>query len=102
MNRSNSKKVSKAREIVGQINIGTLKAHLAKYLRLVQSGEEVVITDHKRPVARIIPFKANTPLEFLPARIDFKTLVAKIKINPLENKLKIDSLSLLLEERGSR
>lgn len=38
--------------------VGTaeLRQNLSKYLEAVQAGEELVITERGRPVARIIPF----------------------------------------------
>ena len=38
-----------------------LKAHLGKFMRAVRDGEEVIVTDRDRPVARIIPFREETP-----------------------------------------
>ena len=45
------------------VAIAKLKASLSAYLRKVQEGEEVVITDHGRPVARMSPIhmKPGTP-----------------------------------------
>lgn len=37
-----------------QISVRELKNHLSKYLKLVRAGEAVVITSHKRPIARLI------------------------------------------------
>jgi prevent-host-death family protein len=36
-------------------SVADLKARLSEYLRAVQSGTEVVVTDRGRPVARLIP-----------------------------------------------
>lgn len=36
-----------------QVSIREMKNHLSKYLRLVQTGEDVVITDRGRAVARL-------------------------------------------------
>ena len=38
-------------------NIGTLKNQLSAFLRLVRSGEEVIICDRNVPVARIVPIQ---------------------------------------------
>jgi len=38
------------------VNIGKLKNELSAYLKLVRSGEEVVVNDRNRPVAKIVPF----------------------------------------------
>ena len=37
--------------------VSKLKANLSEYLLKVKSGEEVVVTDRGRPVAKIIPFR---------------------------------------------
>ena len=39
------------------VNIGTLKNELSAYLRYVRNGEEIVVHDRNKPVARIIPFR---------------------------------------------
>jgi len=38
-----------------QVGVRDLKASLSAYLRRVSAGESVVVTDHGRPVARLIP-----------------------------------------------
>jgi prevent-host-death family protein len=37
------------------VNIGELKARLSAHIRMVKNGEEVLVCDRNRPVARIIP-----------------------------------------------
>ena len=37
------------------VAVSEIKARLSEYLRRVRGGEEVVVTDHGRPVARIVP-----------------------------------------------
>jgi len=37
------------------VNIGELKARLSEHLRWVRSGEEVLVCDRNKPVARIVP-----------------------------------------------
>jgi|SRR5208282_2974860 len=39
------------------VNIGVLKNQLSAYLQLVRNGEEVVVRDRKRPIARILPYR---------------------------------------------
>jgi prevent-host-death family protein len=41
------------------IGVRDLKAQLSKYLRLVQSGTTITITDHGKPVGRLVPVKQN-------------------------------------------
>ena len=46
------------------ISKGKLKAHLLQVLReLEQTGENVIITDRDRPVARITPIKQGITME---------------------------------------
>jgi len=40
-------------------NIATLKASLSEFLAGVKAGEEVVVTDRGRPVARIVPYASG-------------------------------------------
>jgi prevent-host-death family protein len=48
-----------------ETNIRQLKANLSAYIRKVAAGEAVTVSVHNRPVARIVPFKVNTPLSKL-------------------------------------
>ena len=40
-----------------ELNVGLreLKTHLSQYMRQVKSGDTIVITEHGRPVGRIVP-----------------------------------------------
>jgi antitoxin (DNA-binding transcriptional repressor) of toxin-antitoxin stability system len=40
------------------VNIGVLKNQLSAYLQFVRNGEEVVVRDRNKPIARILPFPA--------------------------------------------
>ncbi len=35
--------------------VAELKAHLSRYLERVKSGQEVLVTEHGRPVAKLVP-----------------------------------------------
>jgi prevent-host-death family protein len=37
------------------VNIGELKARLSAHIKMVRDGEEVLICDRNKPVARIVP-----------------------------------------------
>ena len=39
------------------VGIRELKRHLSKYLRSVKAGKKVVITDRKKEIAVIVPFR---------------------------------------------
>ena len=38
-----------------QVGVRELKTQLSKYLRQVKAGRSIVITDHGKPVGRIVP-----------------------------------------------
>ena len=42
------------------VNIHEAKTHLSRLLELVELGEPVVIARNGRPIARIVPYKAET------------------------------------------
>jgi len=37
------------------VNISTLKARLSAHIQMVRNGEEILVRDRNKPVARIIP-----------------------------------------------
>lgn len=45
-------------EIAG---VAEVKARLSEYLARVRGGEEVLVTDRGRPIARIMPVSADAP-----------------------------------------
>jgi len=49
-------------------SVSDLKARLSEYLRSVRNGDEVVVTQHGRPIARVVPkdpVACETELEHL-------------------------------------
>lgn len=44
-----------------EINVYAAKTHLSRLIDQVNAGEEVVITRHGRPVARLVPIEAGKP-----------------------------------------
>lgn len=40
-------------------SIKQLKDHLSEYVHRVQQGEELVITSHKQPIAKLVPIAKN-------------------------------------------
>ncbi|HET6401860.1 MAG TPA: type II toxin-antitoxin system prevent-host-death family antitoxin [Candidatus Kapabacteria bacterium] len=46
-----------------QISLEEATAHIASVLADVLHGEEIVITDHEKPVAKVIPLEQNTAKE---------------------------------------
>jgi prevent-host-death family protein len=44
-----------------QTNVSTIKSQLSSYLDRVKGGEEVVIAERDRPVAKLVPYRAGSP-----------------------------------------
>ena len=65
-----------------KVGIRDAKMNLSKYIKLVQQGAEVIITDRGRPVGKIIPIQ---PKE-LPLNERIKRLEDLGLIDPIEGK----------------
>ncbi len=39
--------------------VAQIKAHFSEFLARVRAGEEIIVTDHGRPVARLAPLDGN-------------------------------------------
>ena len=46
-----------------QVNISELRQHLPGFIKQVQRGEEIIVTLHGKPVARIIPARSEDARE---------------------------------------
>src|SRR6476646_10510916 len=55
------------RERVMQVGVRELRAQLRHWLDRVREGDEVVVTEHGRPVARIVPADAGSAMDRLVA-----------------------------------
>ena len=65
-----------------KVGIRDAKMNLSKYIKMVQQGAEVIITDRGRPVGKIIPIQ---PKE-LPLKERIKRLEDLGLIDPIEGK----------------
>ena len=79
-----------------RVGVAELKNNLSRHLREVKQGEEIEVTDHDRPIARLIPIENRATLELRPAARPFAEIKNKV-YQPL--KLPVSSLELLLEDR---
>lgn len=80
-------------------NVANLKQRLSHYLRLVEGGDQIVVTSHRRRVARLVP---DTDDE----------LVVRQPLSPVEDLLPLaantpvqlsrDVVEILLEDRRQR
>jgi prevent-host-death family protein len=69
------------------VGIRDAKIHLSKYLKLVQKGTEVIITDRGRPVGKIVPIQnVDLPLADRIKILEERGLIEKISTKRL-NKI---------------
>jgi prevent-host-death family protein len=82
-----------------QVGVADLKNNLSRHLRAVEAGEELEVTDHDRPIARLIPIEVKNRLVVRPPLRPFAEIRDKVYEpgNPA-----IDHVELLLEDRRKR
>jgi prevent-host-death family protein len=80
------------------VSVATLKNNLSRYLATVKKGQELIITSHRHPVARLSPVTETVDdLKIIPAK---KPVSSLKKIKGLN--LKVDLLAELLADRRRR
>jgi prevent-host-death family protein len=83
-----------------RVKIAELKDNLSKYLRAVERGAEVEVTDRDRPIARIVPIAdGDDGITVIPPTRPFAGFRRR-RFRPVRRRF--DSLELLLEERQER
>lgn len=65
-----------------------LQADLSHYLEQVQAGEDVVVTDRGKQIARLVPVQRSSPV----ASGEYAELVARGLLIPAERKASPDDL----------
>jgi prevent-host-death family protein len=80
------------------VNVATLKEKLSHYLALVKRGEEVVVTSHRHPVARILPSAAPTARIIEPIR----PVKDVLKVKGLRRRRSVSGVNLLIADRRRR
>ena len=82
------------------MTIAQLKDHLSEYLRSVERGAEVVVTDRDRPIARISPpFGSGRDVRLIGPTREFAAIRDRERSSAGWG---INSTALLLDERGDR
>jgi len=99
--------MSRSRGKLNQVKIAELKTHLGQYLKLVKSGEEVIILDRQTPVAKIVSFSSRFDLssESTAPSKTWKSVVAELAATDEVMKPKQLNKSIqtyLQEDRGNR
>ena len=82
------------------VAVSEFKAKLAKYLRLVKSGEEIDIRDRGIPVAVLSSVPRSTPIKFTPPRKD-PSLLAQMRFS-VKLAPDVDVVDFLLADRKRR
>ncbi len=84
-------------QVMSRVGIADLKAHLSQHLRRVRGGRTITVVDRDTPVAQIVPYDAERPLEIRRAT----RKPGELRLPPPLAKA-TDSLAVLLQERASR
>jgi antitoxin (DNA-binding transcriptional repressor) of toxin-antitoxin stability system len=84
-------------QVMSKVGIADLKARLSQHLRKVRAGRTLTILDRHTPIAQIIPYDAQTPLEI--RRATRKPSELRVQAPPSSPT---NSLSVLLEDRARR
>jgi prevent-host-death family protein len=82
---------------MSKVGIADLKAHLSRHLRKVRQGHTLTILDRETPVALIVPYDAEGPLEIRRA----SRRPGELRVPPAPARA-TDSLAVLLSDRASR
>ena len=84
------------------VNVAKLKNDLSKYLRLAKEGKEIIVTEHARPIAKVVPFENNPDgIHFIPPTDKDSDAFERLSRQPTV-KRSWSSLDLLLEDRKKR
>ncbi len=80
------------------VSVATLKSNLSGYLDAVKNGSEIIVTSHRHPIARLVPFeKSRHELGILPAA---KPISSLRKLEGIS--LRFDPVKFLLQDRRRR
>ena len=82
-----------------QVGVADLKNNLSRHLRAVRAGEVIEVTDHARPIARLVPIEVKSRLVIREATRPFSEIAHK-RYEPLN--LPISSTELLRQDRDIR
>jgi antitoxin (DNA-binding transcriptional repressor) of toxin-antitoxin stability system len=84
-------------KVMSKVRIAELKAHLSQHLRKVRRGHTLTVLDRDTPIAQIVPYPAEAPLQVRRATRKPRDLCL-----PPPPSSPTDSLTVLLQDRASR
>jgi antitoxin (DNA-binding transcriptional repressor) of toxin-antitoxin stability system len=65
------------------VSKAVLKSKMLEYFRNVErTGEELIVTDHRRPVLRVVPIKSDQPLREVFAEYQGKATFISSPVEP--------------------
>lgn len=79
-----------------QVGVADLKNNLSRHLRSVEGGEVIEVTDHDRPIARLVPIEVKTALVLRPPLRPFSEIRDKVYPRVPGG---VDYMEILLEDR---
>ena len=82
-----------------RVKVAELKDHLSTYLRAVEHGVTIEVTNRERPVAHIVQARPQQAVKWIPAEQPLATI--RDRKYPAA-KLPFDIVDLLLEDRRKR
>jgi len=80
------------------VNVATLKQKLSEYLHFVEQGDEVTVTSHRRPIARLISENGGDRA----IRPPTQPMSALRKIRGVTVSKPLSAVQTLLSDRGRR
>jgi prevent-host-death family protein len=80
------------------VRIAQLKARLSEYLRSVRKGRELIVYDRDQPIARLVPYAAESGRLVVREPVHAYATLGKIPLPP-SARLAQDAVELLLEDR---
>jgi prevent-host-death family protein len=84
-------------QVMTEVGVADLKAHLSEYLRKVRGGHTLTVLDRETPIAQIVPYNAAASLEIRRAT----RAPGDLRL-PKRPVAATNSLAALLEDRASR
>jgi prevent-host-death family protein len=81
------------------VGVRALRDSLSKYLDEVKAGKTVTVTEHGKPIARIVPIEAMTPLERLIAEGRAHPPTARKRPSPRPVKGTLGASDLVADQR---
>ncbi len=76
------------------VSVALFKQNLSKYLHLVMAGQELVVTSHHRPVARVLPQSPD-----LVIRPPVKPMSALCSVTGISSTAASLAFEMLMEDR---